>query len=111
MVVSPTSETEYMGVATTTSPTAPTSYSAYTWSKIKGDTGTQGIQGPPGSNGKSSYLHIKYSEDGKTFTPVTEEVPLGETPAKWQGTYVDDNPTDSDNFNDYKWNDTSIYVQ
>lgn len=108
MVVTPTSETEYMGVATTTSPTAPTSYSAYTWSKTKG---AQGIQGPSGEDGTSSYLHIKWSEDGETFTPAEDGVPEGKTPARWQGTYVDTNPTDSTVFSDYDWVDTSIYVQ
>ncbi len=103
MVVTPTSETEYMGVATTTSPTAPTSYSAYTWSKTRG---AQGIQGPSGEDGISSYLHIKYSDDGENFTEDN-----GETPGVWQGTYIDTNPTDSEEFDDYNWVDTSIYVK
>lgn len=113
MVETPTSETEYMGVASTTSPTAPTSYSAYTWSKIKGEQGLQGIRGPAGEDGLPSYLHIKWSKDGINFTPADETTgtPEGKTPDKWQGTYTDNNPVDSNVFSDYTWNDTSIYVQ
>lgn len=227
MTNSPDSDTEFMGVASTTSSTPPTSYSAYTWSKIKGDNGSQGVQG---ADGTSSYFHIKWSKNGKHFstpnsyasensndweigqwgmdgnkqeypqrirlkelievpsnsvlilntfnsnylfvirtydsdrnylnslgainnentitlsdvaylgvtimknngesenegenilndlinqdlTPLIclqENYSLGTTPSKWQGTYVDSNPTDSDNFDDYTWNDTSIYVK
>lgn len=106
MTTSPAPDTNYMGVATTTSPTAPTSYSAYTWTKIKGENGSQGIRGLPGANGTSSYLHIKWSNDGTTFTSNN-----GKTPGVWQGTYVDTNPTDSETFGDYTWVDTSIYVK
>ena len=55
-----------------------------------------------GEDGKSSYLHLKYSDDGgKTFTAGN-----GETPGRWMGTLVNQIPTDSDNPADYKWNDT-----
>lgn len=55
-----------------------------------------------GEDGKSSYLHLKYSDDGgKTFTAGN-----GETPGRWMGTLVDQNPTDNDNPTDYKWSDT-----
>lgn len=106
MVDKPTTATEYMGVASTTSPTAPTSYSAYTWSKIKGEQGNQGIAGQAGSDGKTSYLHIKWSDDGETFTENN-----GETVGRYQGTYVDFNEADSSNFGDYKWVDTAIVVE
>lgn len=108
MTIAPTSTTEYMGVSSTTSPTAPTSANAYTWSKIKGEQGAQGaqgIQGATGANGLSSYLHIKWSEDGETFSPDN-----GETVARWQGTYVDNIETDSTVFSDYNWIDTAIVV-
>lgn len=111
MTTSPQSDTEYMGVASTTSPTAPTSYTAYTWSKTKGETGQQGIPGQAGEDGTSSYLHIKWSNDGETFTPAEGSTPAGKTPGRWQGTYVDTNPTDSSTFSDYNWVDTGIYVQ
>ena len=88
----------YMGVCVTTSSDAPASYTEYKWTKIKGDQGEQGIQGPNGSNGKSSYLHVKYSDNGTSFTANG-----GETPGKYIGTYVDFNQTDSTTFSDYTW--------
>ena len=55
-----------------------------------------------GEDGKSSYLHKKYSDDGgKTFTAGD-----GETPGRWLGLYVDMIPTDSDKPSAYKWSDT-----
>ena len=98
MTEAPTSTTEYMGTVSTTSSTAPTSYSSYKWSKIKGQDGEQGIQGVKGEDGRSSYLHIKYSNDGKTFTSNN-----GETLGVYIGTYVDYVEADSSNFNDYTW--------
>lgn len=68
MTLSPASDTKYMGVCSTTSPTAPTSYTDYTWTQCKGNDGTDGTPGEPGADGKTQYLHIKYSNDGKTFT-------------------------------------------
>lgn len=88
----------YMGVCVTTSATAPSSYTEYQWSKIKGDKGEQGIQGLNGEDGQSSYLHIKYSDNGTSFTANN-----GETPGKYIGTYVDFNRTDSTVFGDYTW--------
>lgn len=108
MTILPTSKTEYMGVASTTSPTAPTNSSAYTWSKIKGDSGAdgqQGIPGQPGENGLNSYIHIKWSSDGQNFSENN-----GEVPDRWQGTYVDNIEEDSNDFNDYNWVDTAIVV-
>lgn len=55
-----------------------------------------------GEDGKSSYLHKKYSDDGgKTFTAGN-----GEAPGRWLGLYVDMIPTDSDKPSAYKWSDT-----
>ena len=104
----PTSNSKYMGVASTTSPTAPTSPSGYTWTLIKGADGANGqdgTPGQPGENGQTSYLHIKYSEDGSTFTPADEEAGygLGEKPSAYIGQYVDFNEADSTNFEDYTW--------
>ena len=103
MTPAPTSTTKYMGTASTTSPTAPTTTSAYTWVEIKGADGQDGSPGQPGSNGLTSYLHIKYSEDGVTFTPADDEYGLGEKPSAWIGQYVDYTEADSENFEDYTW--------
>ena len=60
----------------------------YTWSRfqgIQGEKGTQGIPGTNGVNGRTSYLHIKYSNDsGKTFTGNS-----GEDSGTYIGTCVD----------------------
>lgn len=108
MTDAPSENSKYMGVASTTSPTAPTSPSGYTWSLIKGADGANGqdgTPGQPGENGQTSYLHIKYSEDGSTFTPADEEAGygLGEKPSAYIGQYVDFNETDSNTFSDYTW--------
>lgn len=103
MTTSPTSTTKYMGVASTTSPTAPTSASAYTWTKVKGEDGANGSPGQAGADGQTSYLHIKYSDDGLTFTEEDDMFGLGERPSSWIGQYVDFVETDSTNFGDYSW--------
>lgn len=101
MTTTPQTNTKYMGVASTTSSTAPSSSSAYTWTLIKG---TDGSPGSPGSDGKTSYVHIKYSEDGVTFTPAEEDgYGLGEKPSAYIGQYVDYTEADSTNFDDYHW--------
>lgn len=103
MTTSPTDTTQYMGVAVTTSSTAPTSYNAYTWTKIKGEQGGQGTPGTSGADGQTSYLHIKYSENGTEFTPADETYDLGERPSAYIGQYVDFVQADSTNFEDYNW--------
>ena len=73
----------------------------YTWSRfqgLQGDKGEQGIPGTNGDDGKTSYLHIKYSDNGTTFTANN-----GETPGKYMGTYVDFIQADSTTFSDYTW--------
>lgn len=64
-----------------------------------GKDGTNGTDGSNGADGKTSYLHIKYSNDGGvTFTGNN-----GEDPGAWIGVYVDFNINDSDDPSDYKW--------
>lgn len=98
MTSTPNAKTKYMGTATTTNNVAPTTPSSYTWTLVKGADGKDGEQGVAGANGSSSYLHIKYSNDGETFTANN-----GEELGTWIGTYVDTNPTDSSVFSDYNW--------
>ena len=69
----------------------------------KGDQGEQGTAGKNGENGQTTYLHIKYSEDGLTFTPADGDYSIGEKPSAWIGQYVDYIKEDSSNFDDYKW--------
>ena len=103
MTTTPTDDSKYMGAASTTSATAPTLNTDYTWSLIKGADGQNGTPGAPGENGQTSYLHIKYSEDGETFTPADDTYALGEKPSAYIGQYVDFTQADSTNFNDYEW--------
>ena len=91
----------YIGTSVTSSVTAPTTYTSYKWVQLKGAQGAkgdQGIKGATGSNGVSSYLHIKYSDNGTTFTANG-----GETPGAYIGQYVDSIPTDSTTFSAYTW--------
>lgn len=104
MTTTPQSDTKYMGTVSTNSSTAPTSYSSYTWTLIKGADG-QGIKGEPGADGESSYLHIKYSNDGVSFTDND-----GEDVGSWIGQYVDNIEQDSMTFSDYTWKNFMIDV-
>lgn len=74
----------------------------YTWSRfqgIQGEKGTQGIPGTNGVNGRTSYLHIKYSNDGgKTFTGNS-----GEDIGAYIGTCVDYAKDDPTSVGTYKW--------
>lgn len=74
----------------------------YTWSRFKGQDGNTGPTGLPGINGadgKTSYLHIKYSNDGGiTFTSSS-----GETPGDYIGQYTDFNINDSTSVSAYTW--------
>lgn len=64
-----------------------------------GKDGTNGTDGTNGEDGKTSYLHIKYSNNGgTTFTGNN-----GEDPGAWIGVYVDFNINDSNDPSDYKW--------
>ena len=68
----------YIGTAVTTSAAAPTANTSYKWVQLKGSQGIkgdQGIAGPTGADGRTSYLHIKYSDNGTTFTANGGETP------------------------------------
>lgn len=94
----PLADTKYMGVVSTNTEVAPTDPTDYTWTLIKGEDGENGTPGQKGEDGRSSFLHIKYSDDGKTFTSNN-----GETLGKWMGVLVDLIEVDSTNFSDYTW--------
>lgn len=98
MYDTPKSTTQYMGVLSTSNKTAPTNPNLYNWSLIKGADGENGSPGASGKDGKTSYLHIKYSNDGMTFTDN-----FGEDIGTYIGTYVDYIEQDSIIFSDYTW--------
>ena len=108
-VANPTSSSQmtetpstYIGTYVDYTPADSTDPSKYTWSRfqgLQGETGEQGIPGTNGENGKTSYLHIKYSNDGgNTFTSNN-----GETPGDYIGQYVDFTQADSTNVSAYTW--------
>jgi len=62
-------------------------------------TVTNGTPGKDGATGKTSYFHVKYSNDGgKTFTANN-----GETVGDYLGTYTDFVETDSNSVSVYTW--------
>ena len=82
--------------------TDPKKYTWYRFQGLQGKDGTDGIPGKNGVNGQTSYLHIKYSNDGgKTFTANT-----GETPGDYIGQYVDFAQADSADPKRYSWSKT-----
>lgn len=53
--------------------------------------------------GDKAIPHIKYSQDGETFTAADDEYDWGEKPSAYYGIYYDYKLEDSTNFEDYKW--------
>ena len=62
------------------------------------ENGERGTPGAPGADGRTPYLHIKYSDDGETFTGN-----YGEEMGTWIGMYQDYTEADSRVFSDYEW--------
>ncbi len=61
--------------------------------------GTNGTPGKDGATGKTTYFHVKYSNDGgKTFTSNS-----GETVGDYIGTYTDFVEADSNSVSNYTW--------
>ena len=61
--------------------------------------GTNGTPGKDGATGKTTYFHVKYSNDGgKTFTSNS-----GETVGDYIGTYTDFVEADSNSVSSYTW--------
>lgn len=92
----------YIGTYVDSNPTDSALPSAYQWVLIKGaqgPTGNQGIPGTNGADGTTSYLHIKYSNDGGTTFTASG----GETVGDYLGQYVDNTLLDSTNPADYTW--------
>lgn len=102
-VANPTSSSQmtdmpstYMGVRTDNNQNASTLPSDYKWSKLQGE---KGQPGGTGANGKTTYVHIKYSNDGgKTFTSNN-----GETVGDYIGTRTDYDANDSLIVGNYTW--------
>lgn len=87
---------KYIGVQASQNPNPSTVPADYMWAEFKGQ---DGIPGEPGANGQTSYLHIKYSNDGgQTFTGNG-----GEDEGAWIGQYVDFTQADSTDVKKYTW--------
>ncbi len=93
---------EYIGTYVDYTAADSTDPAKYTWARfqgLQGATGEKGIPGINGTDGKTSYLHIKYSNDGgATFTAGN-----GEIPGDYIGQYTDFVQADSTNVSDYTW--------
>lgn len=91
----------YIGTYVDYTPADSDDPSKYAWMRfqgLQGDAGEKGIPGVNGADGKTSFLHIKYSDDGQTFTANN-----GETPGAWIGQYTDFTEADSSVFSRYAW--------
>lgn len=82
----------YIGIYSGPSATAPVDKTQYQWSKIQG------------ADGASTYVDIRYSDDGETFTSNN-----GTTPGNYIGVYVTTDkavtlPTYVPVFSNYTWN-------
>lgn len=63
----------------------------------KGQMGERGLQGPAGADGVTRYFHLKFADDANGLN--MRESPAGD----WLGTYIDENAVDSNDPNDYVW--------
>ena len=59
--------------------------------------GERGLQGPAGADGVTRYFHLKFADDANGLN--MRESPAGD----WLGTYIDENAVDSNDPNDYVW--------
>ncbi len=93
----------YVGTLTDFTEADSTNYKDYTWSLIKGadgKNGATGAQGPKGADGRTSYIHVAYSNssDGSTNFSTTDA-----NGRAYVGTLTDFTETDSTNYKDYTW--------
>ena len=69
------------------------------WTYLSNIKGATGSPGGKGTDGKTAYFHVKYSNDGgKTFTGNS-----GEDPGTYIGTYTDNTSADSTSVSKYTW--------
>ena len=95
---------EYIGTYVDFTAADSTNPKQYTWHRFQGLQGPKGERGIPGvgTDGKTSYLHIKYSNDGgKTFTANN-----GETPGAYIGVCTDFTENDPTSVSSYTWSKT-----
>lgn len=92
---------KYMGLAYNRETSVESSTpSDYIWSQFRGEDGTNGVPGPAGSDGKTTYTWIAYSDysDGHNMY----QIPNDNT--KYIGIAINkDTPTESNTPSDYTW--------
>lgn len=93
---------DYIGLLVSEDRIAPSDYKLYKWSKFTSSDGENGIPGPPGEDGRTQYLHIKYGIGYENNVMVFTDN-NGETPGDWLGQYVDFTELDSSDPNKYNW--------
>lgn len=86
---------KYIGQCVDTNQADPETPSSYTWSLIKGE---DGLPGRDGTDGTSSYVHIKYSS-----VPNPTDDQMSETPDTYIGICTDDSPQDPTTASSYTW--------
>jgi hypothetical protein len=92
----------FIGTYVDTTPEDSLDYTKYQWQQLRGSDGkdgTNGIGGVNGADGKTSYLHIKYSNNGGINFTLNQ----GEDVGDYIGQYVDYTEADSTNPALYKW--------
>ncbi len=93
------SSRDYIGIYVDSNKTDSEDYRKYNWSKIRGLKGEQGIAGKQGSDGKTPYLHIAYSNSADGSKDFSVDSPNRD----YIGQYTDYSKADSADYRKYTW--------
>ena len=93
------SSRDYIGIYVDSNKTDSEDYRKYNWSKIRGLKGEQGIAGKQGSDGKTPYLHIAYSNSADGSKDFSVDSPKRD----YIGQYTDYSKDDSTDYRKYTW--------
>lgn len=93
------SSRDYIGIYVDSNKTDSEDYRKYNWSKIRGLKGEQGIAGKQGSDGKTPYLHIAYSNSADGSKDFSVDSPKRD----YIGQYTDYSKADSTDYRKYTW--------
>ncbi|GAA2983814.1 phage tail spike protein [Finegoldia magna] len=93
------SSRDYIGIYVDSNKTDSEDYRKYNWSKIRGLKGDQGIAGKQGSDGKTPYLHIAYSNSADGSKDFSVDSPKRD----YIGQYTDYSKADSTDYRKYTW--------
>lgn len=93
------SSRDYIGIYVDSNKTDSEDYRKYNWSKIRGLKGEQGIAGKQGSDGKTPYLHIAYSNSADG----SKDFSINDSNRDYIGQYTDFSKADSTDYKKYSW--------